>query len=262
MSGRASFLGGDLFWSMLLAYKTVWFMGRYGAGKTSLAVLCAARLLAEKRVEKIVSNIPMSFSTLIQPPRYDENGEVVFESVEMLLHAGILLDEAWMYVDDKQATMDYAGFVRKFDHYLLLPSVFPVNIRLSYFYVQRVFNGYTLGLPLWFYKWNINNRGIKEKGYFAIRNPHAVFGHYPTDFVPGDDGFISDTLVGTAVKSGFKGTRKQQKAKRTKGKQVTNETENTSIFEDLENMEDISTQIQETTEDLSSIARVLQRSRK
>lgn len=257
---KARFLGGDLFWSMLLAYKTVWFMGRYGAGKTSLAVMCAARLLQEKRVEKIVSNIPMSFSTLIKPPTYDENGDVKFESVEKLLHAGILLDEAWMYVDDRQATMDYAGFIRKFDHYLLMPSVFPVNARLSYFYVQRIFNGYSLGLPMWFYRWNINNKGIKENGTFAILNPHAVFGHYPTDFVPGDDGYISDTLVGTAVQSGFKGTRKQQKNKMLKGKKQVDE--NTSIFEELENMEDISNQVTETTEDLHRIARVLHRTRK
>lgn len=259
---KARFVGGDLFWNMLLAYKTVWFMGRYGAGKTSLAVICAARLLAEKRVEKIVSNIPLSFGTQIKPPTYNEDGEVQFETVEKLLHAGILLDEAWMYVDDRQATMDYAGFVRKFDHYLLMPSVFPVNVRLSYFYVQRVFNGYSIGLPFWFYKWNINNRGIKEDGFFAIQNPTAVFGHYPTDFVPGDDGYISDTLVGTAVQSGFKGTRKQQLAKRKSKK--TNEDKNTSpsIFQELEELEDISSEVGQTTEDLRKISKVLRKGRR
>lgn len=234
-------------------------MGRYGAGKTSLAVICAARLLAEKRVEKIVSNIPLSFSTQLPPVARDENDEIILSSVIKLFNAGILLDESWMYIDDRQATLDYAGFIRKYNHYLMLPSVFPINIRLSYFYVQRVFNGYSVGLPAWFYKWNINNRGIKESGHFAVWNPKSVFGHYPTDFTPGDDANISDTLIGTARLEGFKGTRKQQKNRKVK--QKTNE-EDISIFDELEQMEDISTEIGEARDDFQKIARSIQRTKK
>jgi hypothetical protein len=231
-------------------------MGRYGAGKTSLAVICAARLLAEKRVEKIVSNIPLSFSTLVKPPSYDEKGNIVFESLEVLLNAGILIDEAWQNVEDRQATVDYAGFVRKFNHYLLMPSVFPINARLSYFYVQRVFNGYGVGLPMWFYKWNISNRGIKEQGFFAVHNPVAIFGHYDTDFVPGDDGNISDTLVKTARHYGYKGTRKQRKQSSvSNGKK----DEDKSIFEELESLEDISSEINYTTEELAKTAKKIRR---
>lgn len=256
MTKKARFIGGDLFWNMLLAYRTVWFMGRYGAGKTSLAVICSARLLAEKRVEKIVSNIPLSFSTLVKSPSYNEDGEVIFESTENLLNAGILLDEAWQNIEDKQATIDYAGFVRKFNHYLLLPSVFPINARLSYFFVQRVFNGYGVGLPMWFYKWNISNRGIKEQGFFAVQNPTSIFGHYDTDFVPGDDANISDTLVGTAMRAGYKGTRKQRK--QTRSKKQTDDSK-VSIFDELETMEDISLEIGQTVEELTKTAKKIKR---
>ena len=107
--------------------------------------------------------------------------------------------------------LDYAGFVRKFEHFLLLPSVFPVHNRLSFFTVQRVFNGYTIGLPCWFYRWGIRDKSVKEFGYFGLWHPKAVFGHYPTKFVAGSDGGISDALSETSKKAGYVGTRSQQR---------------------------------------------------
>lgn len=247
--GKARFIGGDLFWSMLLAYRVVWYMGRYGAGKTSLAVICAARLLAEKRVERVVSNIPLSFYDPVKTT----------DTFRPLENAAILLDEAWIYLDSRSSVLEYAGFVRKFNHYLLLPSVFPVHPRLSYFYVQRVFNGYSVGLPVWFYKWSINNKGIKEDGHFGIINPRAVFGHYPTDFVPGDDGNISDLVNATAKNAGYKGTRAD--AKRTTKKQKSDKESIDTFHDDIQTMEDAAYQMEEAKEDIKKISRTLRRTR-
>jgi hypothetical protein len=249
-TGRAIFLFGDLFWSMFLAYRVCWLMGRYGAGKTSLAVIMAAKLLAESRVDYVVSNIPLSFSTPVEgkfiptPP-----------DGEKIKNAGILLDEAWIYIENRQSVVDYAAFVRKQNHFLLLPSVFPVHARLSYFYVQRVFNAYTLGIPAWVYQWNINNKGIKERGHFAVYNPISVFGHYPTDFVPADDAGIADALLATAYADGYKGTRTQQKSLERAGTKNKNE----ESADDIEQMDEVASIIGDARDDFQKIVRDLKR---
>ena len=193
----ASMIGGSLFWQTFLAFRLCWLRGRFGAGKTALAVVMLARLLAEGHVEQVVGNIPLSFSTVAKSP---------------LKNAGILLDESWIYLESRRDVVDYAGFVRKFNHYLLLPSVFPIHNRLSFFFVQRLFNGYTVGLPFWAFEWGIRDKVVKEKGVFLLWRPSAVFGHYPTNYVAGDDGGISDVVSQTARYAGFIGTRSKQKA--------------------------------------------------
>lgn len=194
--GKAYFLFGQTFWETFCAFRACWLRGRYGGGKTLLAVAMAARLLAEEKVNKVVSNIPLSFS--VPPP---ENN---------LKDAAILLDESWIYINTRQDSLDYAAFVRKFNTYLLFPSVFPIHNRLSFFFVQRVFNAYSVGLPFWVYEYGIRDKVVKEKGLFALVNPTALFGHYPTLFVAGDDNGISKALKETSKNEGYKGTRQQQ----------------------------------------------------
>lgn len=182
--------------------------------------------------------------------------------------SAIVLDESWIYIEGRKDVYDYAGFVRKFNHYLLLPSVFPVHARLSYFSVQRVFNAYTLGVPLWWYRWNLRSKDVKENGYFGIWNPKAIFGHYPTDFVAGDDGGISDALAEVSRRAGYKGTRREQVQKMVS---VSFDNEGTvsrpdADMEDLQmvadEIEDSATQFSEAVEDMEKIEKAIRRNRK
>lgn len=243
MSKKAQFVGGNVFWDTFCAFRVAWIRGRYGAGKTSLAVMMANRLLAEGRVEVVVGNIPMTTKSEVSVP---------------LPSAAILLDEAWLYIEGRKDVSDYGGFVRKFEHYLLLPSVFPVHARFSYFFVQRVFNGYTLGLPLWFYRWGLRQADIREYGYFAIMHPTAVFGHYPTKYVPGTDGGVGDAISATAKQAGYIGTRKEQKMTQV----VMSDLDRSGNYDEIvEAMDDGAFRMEETLADFEKEGRKIRASR-
>ena len=103
------FIMAEDFFSMLVFFRVLYLEGRPGAGKTYLSVLLSAYLLSGGYVKRVVSNVPISW------------GE---KAIAPLTDACIILDESWMYINSRSDVMDYAGFVRKFNHYLLLPSVY------------------------------------------------------------------------------------------------------------------------------------------
>lgn len=188
---RVTFVNANEFLGMVNAFRILWLSGRFGGGKTSLAVILGAWLLANNKVEKVLSNFPTSISSDVP------SGE--------LYNAALILDESWIYLDDRSSVTTYAAFVRKFNHYLLLPSVWPPHNRFTFLSCQRVFNAYSVGVPAWVYRWQLGLRAVKEKGYFAIVNPSSVFGMYDTDNVPVDDGGIGNAIKTTGEARGFKG---------------------------------------------------------
>lgn len=186
---RLSFLSASEFLEIFCAFRVCCLSGRFGGGKTALGVALSAWLLASDRVQYVVSNVPMLYRTPATVPLYN---------------SAILLDEAWQYLESRQDVLSYAAYLRKFNLYLILPSVFPIHRRLDFFRVQRIFNAFAVGLPAWVYRYDLNSGKISEKGYFAIWRPDALFGTYDTEFVPGDDDGISDALAATSVGRGFK----------------------------------------------------------
>ncbi|PJF32187.1 MAG: hypothetical protein CUN51_00735 [Candidatus Thermofonsia Clade 1 bacterium] len=177
----AGFLLADAFLRMVANYRVVWLSGRFGGGKTSLAVWIAAWLVKNSYARRVVSNIPITGR--VDPPPVPINDSV------------ILLDESWMYVDSWNDVKAYAAFLRKANLYLLLPSVWAPHSRLRILECHRVFNGYVLSLPFWVYRWSLGMASISEKGYFALWMPHLVFGMYDTEYIPKDDGGIVDAIA-------------------------------------------------------------------
>jgi len=128
-----------------LLYRSVYFQGRYGSGKTALAVYLAVRL-AEKYGYKIISNIEIKHPSVITTPRPSD-----FE------HSVVLLDEAGDVLDAyefKSELIRYFKYLRHRDLVILLPSVDEVHKRLRKLIVERVFNLEAVsGIPIWFYQW-------------------------------------------------------------------------------------------------------------
>lgn len=177
------FLWADSFLRLLAAYRVVWLSGRFGGGKTALAVWLSAWLVANKYAAHIVSNLPVEGRTDPCPVP--------------LKDSAILLDEAWMYVDTWNDVKSYAAFLRKMNLFLLMPSVWPPHPRLRILEVHRVFNGRVIGLPFWVYRWSLSMASIGEKGYFLLAWPERCFGFYDTEYIPKDDGGIVDAMSRT-----------------------------------------------------------------
>lgn len=181
-SKKLRFLFADDFLNALLVFRALWIQGRYGGGKTSLAIILSAWLLNEGHVNRVTTNI----DTVLDNP--------VKNDLELIYDAALLIDETNVFIGDRQSATHYANFLRKTNWYLLMPSVMPPHVKLCTFAVQRVFNGMVYGIPIWVYKWTLNQRNQKEKGFFAIWQPDAAFGSYNTLAVPINDGGIAEAI--------------------------------------------------------------------
>ncbi len=180
--GWTTFIDSD-FLPMFVNTRVVWIAGRYGGGKTALASILAAWLWWRGYVKNVVANYPLKFSDPNPRPP--------------LLESAIVLDEAWQFARDSQAVFRYAGFMRKLGNFLILPSVFPPHPRLSFFWVERVFNAYVVAIPAWIFRWSLQRLSHRERGYFAVLNPHAVFDLYDSWSVDTTDGMIAELLTET-----------------------------------------------------------------
>ena len=64
--------------------------------------------------------------------------------------AFIVLDEGGVWLDDDKQFDAVTAYVRKHNNYVVIASVLPANLRARTLNVQRVFDGFKFGLPLWF----------------------------------------------------------------------------------------------------------------
>lgn len=180
-------LGAGTFLYMVEMCKSVWFSGRFGGGKTSGCYIVASWLYANRKVDHIMSNIPDEVSDPVTAP---------------VKKTAMIIDESWQFLAGWEDVKAYAAYLRKLELILLMPSVFPPNPRLRMLSTWRVWDGYTCGLPFWFYKWQMTMNGVRESGLWAIFNPAAVFGMFDTKFIPQNDNGLVDAIEKTIVLEG------------------------------------------------------------
>ncbi len=179
---KIAFIDSD-FLPLLTAVRVLWLGGRFGGGKTALASILAAWLWYRGYVNDVVANYPLRFANP--------------NPVPPIRDTAIVLDEAWQFARDSQAVFRYAGFMRKLGNFLLLPSVFPPHHRLAFFWCERIFNAYVIGIPAWVFRWHLSRMSHRESGLFVVINPHNVFELYDSLSVDVSDGEIADLLAET-----------------------------------------------------------------
>lgn len=163
-------------------FRTVWFGGRYGGGKTSLAVWLALGLVEQRYASTIISNLPLAL-----------DGEQIIgrEEARSASDAVLILDEGWQELEvgsSNRSIKEWLAFLRKQNQIVLLPSVLPLARQVSVFTVERRFNGYPFGLPIWVYRWRLNTGAItrrsSELGWLWWVRPSDVFGVYDHEYRP------------------------------------------------------------------------------
>jgi hypothetical protein len=170
----------DMFEEMVSRFRLLWLSGRYGGGKTSLAVYLAARFCQANLVNKIVSNTPL---------RLNEIARLDPRDVHDVPDCVLLMDESWRYVGagmDKQVR-EWMAYMRKRNQILLMPSVMDIARPLRVVRIERKFNFAAFGFPVWWYTWFLNSATGKEKQQWFWWNPKRVFTLYNHSLPEMDD---------------------------------------------------------------------------
>jgi hypothetical protein len=168
------FIGAETFFRLVRNFRTCWFRGRYGCGKTALSVATALRMLDSGVSDCCVSNIPLAFGEQQLPP--------------VPWRATILMDEGGLFWKTGRAFEMVAAFLRKQELIVLIPSITPPSLQFRTLYVRRVFSSAAMtGLNLWLYEWTIAEAGEITKGKFWWTFP-KIFRYYDTNYSPlGDE---------------------------------------------------------------------------
>ena len=178
---RGRLIGGGTFLHLVKAYRCCWLGGRYGGGKTSLAVRIAHDLCAAGVTKRVVANFPIAF------------GEKSLENVPAR-DCAVVMDEAGLFWKSTKSFESVSAFMRKMNNVAILPSITPPNIRFRVLSVRRRFNlAAVCGMQIWLYQWKIVAGGEKEQDWFAWMFPDA-FDWYDSNYAPADDAGISEWI--------------------------------------------------------------------
>lgn len=163
--------------------------GRYGGGKTTLALMVADRLIASKAVSRVVVNTPLNLDV----PYFETWNEAALLEIE---DAVLVIDEAGQFLDagssNSKVLKQWFSYLRKRNQILLMPSVLPVLKFAAAFRCQRIFNGLQMGIPMWLYRWRLGLLDLKDTGLFMWWYPSRVFGLFDTDYEPKGSWYIYD----------------------------------------------------------------------
>lgn len=182
-------LGAGQFLEACKSFRSVWFRGRYGGGKSYMAFMVARHF--STLGYGLISNIKNDIGC----PRYAIDDDL---SVNPHLRVGldyyknvIVYDEGGANsLGDGAKSSDikaYLAYLRKRDFILLVPSVLELDKRAFFIWCERSRPLTKLGIPLWIYEWGVKGYTKKQSGgSFAVFNPSAFFGSYDTYSEPLD----------------------------------------------------------------------------
>lgn len=189
-------------------YRMVWICGRFGGGKTSLGIAIALWLCRRSYARYIASNIELTVGKQVACVSANELRRVSCEG-PVYRDTVILMDEAWIQLgkgSGRKQVVDWLAYIRKGNNFLVMPSVMPLVAEVGILRVERIFNGMTVGIPGWLYRWNLGDkRKGGDTGVYWFNDPKSVFGLYDTIKIPSEDYRIYDTwqAKGSEEDSGF-----------------------------------------------------------
>lgn len=199
-------LNAQLVKRMAVNYRFMWLAGRYGGGKTALAYRLAYDLVLNHGYRYILSNVKSVWND--EP----EQVQLRAEGNALKADAVLILDEGGEFIASRAEAKQWLAALRKLNVVILLPSVLPPAHDVRFLEVRRLWNGNSIGLPLWHYHCYLESGSISEKISFAWVNPQEIYGIYDTDGYPTDANEILDYvkkwLGQSAAKGGYTNTAK------------------------------------------------------
>lgn len=163
---------GSLLW-MCKSYRIIYIRGRFGGGKTSIAVRLYAEL-AKSDNYRLISNTNCIWR---------DRTEDVTLGDDNMLHSVVILDEGGLYFEDEALLKKFMAYCAKMDIIVLIPSFWPPANKAQVVTVQPLFSVGTL--PIKVYQWTVRIGSWKESGKFLWVNPEEIYGVYSRQD-PGD----------------------------------------------------------------------------
>lgn len=171
------FINSDPFMTAVRQFRLLYIDGRYGGGKTALAFRIGYELVMTYKYRYLLSNTLSVFN--------DDPAKVYLrEGVEA--NAVLVLDEGGEFLSKRSEVEQWLSYNRKIDTIMLIPSFLPPSRDVRILTVQRIFNANILGIPAWFYRWEIDKGSVTDGGVFCWWRPFEIFGVYDTRGMPSD----------------------------------------------------------------------------
>lgn len=148
-------------------YRMVWFSGRTGGHKTSLAYYLAKPYL--EKGWKLITNNKNMWGDDLEKCTLDENG---------MLNAIVILDEAGLYFKTEAQIQTIASYLAKMNLIVMMPSRWPVARSAQVITIQPLYNLKATGLPVVVYRWSIKMSSFTDKGHFLWVYPNEIYGIY------------------------------------------------------------------------------------
>lgn len=185
-------LRGEVFLHTLRNFRLAWIGGRYGGGKTALAVRLGYEFKRRGWCEHIIGNFPSVLFTSLD--RLSELRDVF-----------VILDEAGAWMREGEFD-EVVAFLRKRNVTVVMPSVLPPPIKARSLNIQRAINYRTIGINLWLYTVDLKYMRVHERSKLWWFSPTEIFGLWDTDYVTIDSQGITGLFTATfaAATSNFR----------------------------------------------------------
>jgi len=156
------FWGADDFMRNVAQHRVLWLSGRFGSGKSSLAVAISYMLERRGFVRSTVSNMPISWAV-------PSSRASLRDWVAIFDEVGFFFD-ARNFADKKQNEFrkGVVGFLRKVNGVVLLASRVAPDASFRVFGVQRLFDLSLFGLPLEIYSYTLEDVKLQQEGVFYV----------------------------------------------------------------------------------------------
>ena len=182
------FINAGPFLGIISSYRLVWFCGRFGGGKTSLAYAVSEQFL--KQGYRLVTNNQSIWA--------DDMENVSIDPKTGHLKTVVLMDEGGVGASLKATRQieAIASYAAKMDTIYLVPSFWPPCRAMRILTCQPLFSLKSAGLPVIVYRWSVSIASFRDSGTFLWVNPSEIYGIYSRQ----DPGAQLDKVVQWLVK--------------------------------------------------------------